>query len=44
MPEKIESFLPPSVTRTVLAPLKNITQSAKSLMDEKVARKRAEKS
>ena len=29
MPEKIESFIPPSVTRTILAMPKNITPSAK---------------
>ena len=43
MPEPIESFIPPSVTRTVLAVPKNVTPSAKSFMDSKVARKRAEK-
>ena len=43
VPEKIESFLPPSLTRAVLAAPKNITPSAKSFMDAKVARKRAEK-
>ena len=42
-PEKTESFIPPSVTRTVLAAPKNITSSAKSFMDAKVGRKRAEK-
>ena len=41
--EKIESFIPPSVTRTVLAVPKNIAPSVKSFMDAKVARKRAEK-
>ena len=39
----MESFIPPSLTRTVLAVPKNITLSAKSFMDAKVARKRAEK-
>ena len=39
-PEKIESFIPPSFTRTVLAVSKYITPSAKSFMDAKVARKR----
>ena len=43
MPEKIESFIPPSVTRTVLAALKKITPSAKSFTDAKFARKKAEK-
>ena len=43
VPGKIESFIPPSVTKTVLAAPKNITPSAKSFMDAKVARKRAEK-
>ena len=43
MPEAIESFIPPSVTRTVLAVPKNVTPNAKSFMDSKVARKRAEK-
>ena len=42
-PEKIESLIPPSLTRTVLAVPKNITPSAKSFMDAKVARKRGEK-
>ena len=42
-PEKTESFIPPSVTRTVLAASKNITSSAKFFMDAKVGRKRAEK-
>ena len=39
VPEKIESFIPPSVTRTVLTAPKNITASIKSFMDAKVARK-----
>ena len=39
-PEKIESFIPPSFTRTVLAVSKYITPSAKSFMDAKVARRR----
>ena len=43
MPEEIESFIPPRVTRTVLAVPKNVTPSTKSFMDSKVARKRAEK-
>ena len=43
VPEKIESFIPPSVTRTVLTAPKNITASIKSFMDAKVARKWAEK-
>ena len=44
VPEKIESFIPPSVTRAVIAATKTITPSAKYFMDAKVARKRAEKS
>ena len=40
VPEKIESFIPPSVTRTVLAAPKSITPNAKYLIDAKVARKR----
>ena len=39
VPEKIESFIPPSVTRTVLAAPKNITTSIKFFMDANVARK-----
>ena len=39
VPEKIESFIPPSVTRRVLAAPKNITTSIKSFMDAKVAGK-----
>ena len=42
-PEKLASFIPPSVTTAVLAAPKNTTPSAKSFMDAKVARKRAEK-
>ena len=42
-PDKIESFIPPSVTRTVLAALENITPSVKSFMDAKAVWKRAEK-
>ena len=41
--KKNESFIPPSVTRTVLVTPKNITPSTKFLMDGKVASKRAEK-
>ena len=44
VPEKIESFIPPSVTRAVIAATKTITPSTKYFMDAKVARKRAEKS
>ena len=36
------SFIPPSVTRTVLGALKNITPSAKFFADAKFTRKRAE--
>ena len=43
VPKKNESFIPPSVTRTVLVTPKNITPSTKFLMDGKVASKRAEK-
>ena len=43
VPEKIESFIPPSVTRTVLAAPKNITTSIKFFMDANVARKWAKK-
>ena len=43
MPKKNESFIPPSVTRTVLVMPKNITPSTKFLMDGNVASKRAEK-
>ena len=43
VPKKTESFIPPSVTRTVLVTSKNITPSTKFLMDGKVASKRAEK-
>ena len=39
VPEKIESFIPLSVTRTVLAAPKNITTSIKFFMDANVARK-----
>ena len=40
-PQK-KSFIPPSVTRTVLGALKNITPSAKFFTDVKCTRKRAE--
>ena len=40
-PEKIESFIPPSVTRTVLAAPKNITPSAKCKSCKKKSWKKA---
>ena len=43
VPKKTESFIPPSVTITVLVTQKNITPSTKFLMDGKVASERAEK-
>ena len=43
MPEEIESFIPSNVARKVLAEPKNITPSAKSFTDAKIARKKAEK-
>ena len=43
VPEKIELFIPPSVTKTVFAVPKNIIPRTKFFMDAKVARKRPEK-
>ena len=42
-PEKIESFIPPSLARTVLAALKNIIPSAKSFMVQKLQGKELKK-